>query len=699
MWRNDSSPSRVRVAASLASLLSLLASLVLPLVAAGQSETTKPSLYRLELPPVALRGVGFPWKIHGPLKDVTDDRISYRLLDGQNGQVLRQGDIEPVRSTRSSMTYEPPLARLGRGGRQSVILEINGRTIGRGALDLLPPWVSLTPPLLVISCAIFSRHVMVAVSLGVALGSLLVSGGHPFDALLRVVDHYIVEVVAQERHVAVLVFTLLLGGMVGLVLFSGGGRSLGELLTRRARSRRRAQFATWGLGFFVFFDDYASSMLVGTSMRPLCDRLRISREKLAFLVDATSAPIASLALVSSWTGIEVNFIAEEFRKLGIRTDPYLIFLQTLPYRFYPLLMIVFTLLIVLTRRDFGPMWKAEQRAVSEGKLLADGAMPISDFLEESISPPTRPRQWLNALVPIVVLGLSAPLAMYFTGSSNLRQARARVEEQHAQALRLLDRAEKQGEADAALQALQQLQEAKTRLFDLEIEPRRVFSHADSVRSLLWASLLGSLVAFFMVLGRRILPLEEAMEAWLQGMRSVVPACIILVLAWALGGVCDDLLTAHYIIQSLGDEIAPSLLPALIFWVSAVVSFATGAAWGTMAILFPLVVPLAHQVGGGQLEIMLSSIASILAGSVWGDHCSPVSDTTILSSMASSCDHRDHVRTQIPYALLVGVVSVFMGDLATGLALYPPWVGLLMGTVFLTAFLFWRGRLAQKAAHG
>ena len=500
---------------------------------------------------------------------------------------------------------------------------------------------ALVPPLMAILLALLLRQVILALFAGVWAGALVVAGFDPLASLLRSFDHYIVSAVADEDHASILVFSLLLGGMIGLITRSGGGLGLAAWVTERAKTSTSGQLSTWALGIVIFFDDYANSLLVGSSMRPITDKLRVSREKLAFLVDATAAPVASIALVSSWIGVEVGYIAEQFAEQGIEADPYVAFLQTLPYRFYPWLMLFFGLLLVLTKRDFGRMHAAEMRARDEGKLIADGATPASDFSDEL--PDVEPRA-VNAIVPVATVVLVAMIGMYLDGR------------------------------------------AKTLAAGEEATLRNVFGNASSLQALLWASALGGIAALISAMGTRALNLSDAVDAWMGGLKSMLTACAILVLAWSLGAICKDLHTAQVVIAALGDWLPSGLLAGAVFVVAAAVSFATGTSWGAMAILFPLVVPLAHDLAPGDMNVMLGAVSSILAGSVWGDHCSPISDTTIMSSMASSCDHVDHVRTQLPYALVVGAVSLVFGEVATGFGLYPAWVGLILGAAALVAIV-------------
>jgi Na+/H+ antiporter NhaC len=514
--------------------------------------------------------------------------------------------------------------------------------------DALPGWTSILPPLVAIVLALLFRHVLIALLLGVWVGAFLISGMSFVTSFARLLDTHIVDAIADRGHVSILLFSLLLGGMLGLMTQSGGAKGLASWVSTDTTSRRRGQLTTWFLGLLVFFDDYANSLLVGSSMRPVTDRLRISREKLAFLVDATAAPVASLALISSWIGVEVGYIADQFTHLGIERDAYLTFVETIPFRFYPILMLFFVAWVALRGRDFGPMLRAERRALHEGLVSRPGAQPASDFHEEEV-PEDVPGRPMNALIPVVVVVLVAALGIYVDG--------------------------------------------RTKVIAAGLEPslRAIVGEASSSAAILWATGAGCLAALVLAVSSGALSFGKSIEAWMSGMRSMLFAVVILVLAWSLGGVCRDLDTASFLIGAVGDWIAPAWIPATVFVMAALVSFATGTSWGTMAILFPLVVPLAHQIAPGDETILLGTVSSILAGSVWGDHCSPISDTTVLSSMATSCDHMDHVRTQLPYALLIGGVGLVCAELPVAAGWYGPWVGLLVGAVVMIAAFELLGR--------
>ena len=507
----------------------------------------------------------------------------------------------------------------------------------------MPPWVSILPPMLAIALALLFRHVLVALVLGVWLGAWLLADLSPLGSFARLLDTHLVGAMAERGHASIVLFSLLLGGMLGLMTQSGGAKGLAGWASTDTRSRRRGQLTTWFLGLLVFFDDYANSLLVGASMRPVTDRLRISREKLAFLVDATAAPVASLALISSWIGVEVGYIADQFAYLQIERDAYLTFVETIPFRFYPILMLVFVFWVGLRGRDFGPMRRAEERALSKGELSRPGGQPASDFHEEAVSDDLEGRP-MNAVVPVVVVVVVAAAGIYVDGRAKVLAA------------------------------------------GLDPTLRAIVGEASSSAAILWATGAGCLSALGLSVWSGALSFAQSIEAWMSGMKSMLYAIVILVLAWALGGVCRDLDTAGFLIGAIGDWISPVWIPASVFVLAALVSFATGTSWGTMAILFPLAAPLAHRVAPGQETILLGTVSSILAGSVWGDHCSPISDTTVLSSMATSCDHVDHVRTQLPYALFIGVVSLACAELPVAAGWYGPWMGLLVGG-FVMIFVF------------
>jgi Na+/H+ antiporter NhaC len=512
----------------------------------------------------------------------------------------------------------------------------------------LSGWWSLAPPLLAIVLAVLFRQAVAALLAGVWVGVLLIRGGDPLSAFLGLFGEIVVPALADTGHATLLLFTFAMGGMLGVVARAGGTRGIVRLVAPLARGPRSGQLATWGMGLIVFFDDYANTLLVGGTMRPVTDRLRISREKLAYLVDSTAAPVASLAVVSTWIGTEIGYIGEAFDALGMDRDPYLVFVQSLPYRFYPILALVFGVLVAVLGRDFGPMLGAERRARATGATFRPGSRPAE---EPEPAGEAAGGRWIMAVIPILVM-LGTILAVLV----------------------------QTGREGAAAQGL-------------SLDLRNVFGAADSYAALLQGSFLGSAAAVLLAVGGRALNLREAVDSWIQGAASIFTAAVILTLAWSINTVAGELHTAGYLVHLLGDALDPRWLPALVFILSGLTSFATGSSWSTMGILVPLVIPLAVSLAPGSETILLGTVSSVLAGAVWGDHCSPISDTTVLSSLASSVDHMDHVNTQLPYALVVGAVSILFGDVLTAFG-FPFWGAWILGAGSLVLILRFAGRRSE-----
>jgi Na+/H+ antiporter NhaC len=519
---------------------------------------------------------------------------------------------------------------------------------------ILPGWIALLPPLIAIVLAIVFRQVVLSLFLGIWVGCFFIYGLRPATALFRAVDTIIVDSMLSRSHIEIILFSLMLGGMVGLITRNGGTRGIINRMKAISTSIRRGQVATWAMGIFIFFDDYANSLIVGNTMRPITDRLKISREKLSYIVDATAAPVSSLAIISTWIGFEIGLIGDAIGPLELDVDPYILFLETIPYRFYPILSLFFVLLISITGRDFGPMLKAERRSYQQGKVKREGSTPLSDFEGDMIAPPDgTPLRWINAILPIFVVIFTTVLGLWYDGCHQL---------------------------------------ISMGINPSELPLRKIVTEADTFDVLLWASTLGVLSAMILSLAQRIMTVSGIFEAWIAGIRSMLLAMIVLILAWSLGSVCEKIGTAGYVINISRGLFSPMMLPALTFLISAVISFSTGTSWATMAIVIPIVTPLSYnlsQSAGFPMEEihlnMVSTLSGVLAGSIFGDHCSPISDTTILSSMASSVDHVDHVRTQLPYALLVGFVGVILGDIPTAYGL-SPYISLVVCCLVLVVFL-------------
>jgi Na+/H+ antiporter NhaC len=406
------------------------------------------------------------------------------------------------------------------------------------------------------------------------------------------------------------------------------------------------------MGVVIFFDDYANTLLVGSTMRPLTDRVKISREKLAYLVDSTAAPVATVAVISTWVGFEVGLIQDAAARFdaGTTGSAYTFFLRSIPFSFYPWLTLLLVYLVAATGRDFGPMLTAERRASERDQPLRPGADPASATLTTATSD-RGPAHPALALVPIALVIAVTGIGLWWSG----RQAAL------AEGFTVLDF-------------------------------RTILNHADSFVVLIWAALGGTLTAAGLAVLARRLTLAQATEGWIEGARAMLIAVVILILAWSLSAVCDALHTADYLIEAARGALSARLLPAVTFVLAAAVSFGTGTSWGTMAIMVPLVYPLGAVLPGAEglgaeiaTRIHLASVSAVLAGAVFGDHCSPISDTTILSSLAAGSDHVDHVRTQLPYAALVAAVAIVCGYLPAGYGL-PPVLGLAIGAAMLVVWV-------------
>ena len=522
-------------------------------------------------------------------------------------------------------------------------------------LKKIPLWTSIFPPLVAIILALIFKEVILSLFMGVFVGAFISSGlnfQNLFLTFFKIIDKYIVDTLIDKGHISIIVFSLLIGGMVGLISRNGGMAGIVNRLTRYAKSPRSAQFITWLLGIAIFFDDYANTLIVGNTMRSVTDKFKISREKLAYIVDSTAAPVASIAFITTWIGAELSYIADGIAGLeGFPpgSTPYSIFFSSLKYSFYPILTLLFILILILTGRDFGPMLFYEKKSKTEDNLNMDSKDHLNDDLRPVKGIPLRAR---NAVVPIfVVVGVTI-FGLLTTGIENSEK----IEGGYLVRLGL------------------------------------IIGNADSYKALLWASLAGVSIAFLMTVYSKIMNLEQGMNTIMSGIKTMLPAILILTFAWSLASTTAELHTATFITTALQGNIHPLIMPALIFILSVLISFSTGSSWSTMAILYPIAIPatwtISIQYGlsiENSYELVLNVIAVVMAASVMGDHISPISDTTILSSLASDCNHLNHVKTQMPYSLTVGVFA-FLGAIISAL-FWGNWLTFLTFIGF-ASFILW-----------
>ena len=498
----------------------------------------------------------------------------------------------------------------------------------QNGVESSPSWLSVLPPLVAIILALITRETLVSLFAGIWIGVTILKE-NLIDGFLTTLDTYLVGSLANTSHAAIILFTLGFGGMIGVISANGGMRGIVDIAFKHAKTRRQGQITTVIMGVIVFFDDYANTLLVGNMMRPLTDKLRISREKLAYLVDSTAAPVASLAVISTWSIFQMSLLNGPYEQFGVLENPYITFIRSIPYSFYCLLTLVFIIINTITRREYGPMYKAERRTVQTGAVMQPGANPMTDTSQiEADDKYSKSTHWTNAIIPIIGVVTIAMLGLFVTGNRALEAG-------------------------------------------MEPSIRNIIGGADSYAALMWGSYSAGVIAIIITVSKRLLPLHKAMNAWLNGARSMLLGCAVLVLAWTLGKVSEDLGTAEFLVEISSNFLTPQILPAVIFLTAAAISFSTGTSWATMSILVPIVMPMVIQLIQGTPNevvaspIFVSTFAAILSGSVLGDHCSPISDTTILSSTASGSDHIDHVRTQLPYALTVGAIALVSGYLLIG----------------------------------
>ena len=541
---------------------------------------------------------------------------------------------------------------------------------------------TLIPPLLALLLAFLTRNVILSLFLGVLSGTwmiALVSGdllGSITGAFFNSTDYFI-GTLADRWDAGIIMQVLVIGALIALITRMGGMRAIADLVVKIAKGPRSAQITMWISSWVIFFDDYANALIIGPIMRPLCDKFRISREKLAYIVDSTAAPVAGIMLISTWIGTELVNINQGLEIAGLAgVTAYGIFIDTIPYRFYNIMALFFVFATAFLLRDFGPMLKAELRARTTGETINPGSEvmdteKVVDEEKEEIKENyailktskkvTPPNIW-NAIIPVGVLIVSAVILFYTNGAATLDP-----------------------------EYLAQLS-----FFDAV---REAYSNSDASIVLFQAGLLACIVAIIMGFVEKIFTLKDGIETWAHGMKSMLFVCIVLILAWSIGSVIGDLGTAHFLVSNLSDALPQFIVPALIFIIAAVVSFATGTAYGTMAILLPLCIPLAAAIVGitgmeisnaiPEYTYILMCSSAVLTGAIFGDHSSPISDTSILSSMGAGCSLIDHVMTQIVYALTVGVV-VIAGYILVGLGLNV-WITLLIMAAILVLVLLFAGK--------
>jgi Na+/H+ antiporter NhaC len=585
--------------------------------------------------------------------EVNGQKLEFRFIEGEaifDEQLDHEGALYFMESNAEMRLYHMSLTDDG-GVR----------------IQHIPLWLSILPPLVAIALALLLKEVVVSLFVGIWMGAFIAGGlriesfYYIINSFLQTIEKYIITALNDTGHLSVIVFSLLIGGMVAIVSKNGGMAGIVDKLSKYAKTERSTQFITWLLGVAIFFDDYANTLIVGNTMRSATDKFRISREKLAYIVDSTAAPVAAVGFITTWIGAELGYIDSGLsitEGWDREIAPYSIFLESLKYSFYPILTLGFILIIIYQGRDYGAMLKAEKRARSTGQVSPAATKKEDEPDMEDLTPlKSAPRVFWDALLPILTVILVTAFGLFATGM-------------HGTYNEILGAGVSISSNSWGMvwSSMNQLWSEDPAFF---MKLGKIIGNSDSYIALLWASLAGVVVAILMTVGRRTMPLFNSIHWMTTGFKAMMPAVIILSLAWSLALTTEELQTAEYLASLLEGSLNPYFLPPIIFILAAVIAFSTGSSWSTMAILFPIAIPTTWVVcmAAGletdiSYQILLNVIANVLAASVLGDHCSPISDTTILSSLASDCNHIDHVRTQLPYALTVGGFSLVCVTLST-----------------------------------
>lgn len=515
--------------------------------------------------------------------------------------------------------------------------------------DLTFGALALLPPLVAIIFAMWKKQVIISLLAGIWGGATIINNWNPLKGLLETFSNYIVgQSLADSWNIGIIVFLLAVGGMIGMISKMGGTKAIADSIATRAKDCRSTQMATALMGVAIFFDDYANSIIVGNTMRPITDKQKISREKLSYIVDSAAAPVSSMAPISTWIAMELGLIAAGLQALNIEGNSMLVFFQTIPYRFYSIFSLVLLFSLIWMKKDFGSMLKAEIRARKTGEVCKPGSNPM--ITEDKALMPTDGTKgsiW-EVIIPIGIFILITFFGLWYNG------------------------------------------------YEEGMSFRDAMGNADASVVLTWAAFISSMAAGIQGMINKKFSISGAVDAWIGGAKSMLTAVIILALAFALKAVISEMQLAEWLVAIIPfteGGLAVILLPTLVFLTAMFVAFSTGTSWGTNSILMPIVIPVAANVSaasGTVTPLILACIGSVLTGAVFGDHCSPISDTTILSSSASGADHIDHVRTQAPYALLAAGIAIVVGTIPAGLGL-PSWISLLLGAAALVLIVKFVGK--------
>ena len=519
---------------------------------------------------------------------------------------------------------------------------------------------SLVPPLLAVGLAFLTGDVIVALLVGALTGAAMLtalSGGEMVYGTFHQLVEGIIDTASDRENVQVILLCVAVGGMEGVIRRSGGFEAIARKLTGRFNSPRKVGLVSQLFCTLFFFDDYANALISGPVLTPVTDKAGLSREKLSYIVDSTAAPLAGISVISSWVAVEVSVIQEGLDAVGSDVSAFQIFFNSIPYCFYCIFALAFVLLLTLMGREYGPMLAAERRA-RKGQPLREGSQAAIDRREELPGYDETDRAWRRvglAFGSIALMLIFDLAAFYVTGK----------------------------EAAAAQGLL-----AENAGFSLK-RLTTIIGCADTVRLVMEGAFIAGIVAMLLGMMLHLFSIQEGISAWLDGASSLIPTVTVLILAWTLSGSVAQLGSVYFVVDAISAGIPKVLVPSLIFLTCCLISFATGS-YGCMFMVMPMAVPIVAAVSGMEAisaadPFTLSCVAAVLTGSIFGDHCSPMTDCTILAALGTGCETMDHVRTQMPYALSVAATSVLFGTLLTGFGV-PVWLTLIIGIIAMSLLI-------------
>lgn len=487
-------------------------------------------------------------------------------------------------------------------------------------------WISIIPPIIAIILAVITRNVVVSLFFGAFIGVLMLVGGNPLEATTETIGNYFFPLAADGYNAAIIVLLFFIGGFVGLMEKSGGGAALAANTIKFINTKAKAQISAWFGGIIIFFSDLGTPLIVGPVFEKIFDKAKISREKLAWIIDSTSSPVAVLIPFIGWGVYIMGLIQKEYEALNITTSEFSTLVQVIPFQFYAILAVVMVPLVALTKLDFGPMAKAERRVQTTGELYWPTSKPLRRV--ENSEEGTEHRHAILVWLPLLVLFVTLFGLLISYG------------------------------------------------FPFEPVPGNDFRV-----SLSTAYLFAAITIIILMLVYKLKKFSDIFTIYTTGMQKMVYVAVTLILAWSLGKVMKEMGTANFIVEAMNGNVPAFIIPALLFLVGVLMSLASGSSWGTYAIMLPIAIPMAVTLDAH----LLVCIGAVLSGGIMGDHSSPISDTTILSSTGAGADHIDHVKTQLPYALLNASIA-FIGYIVAGITGSVLTLLLILALLIITIFL-------------